>query len=494
VSVGRRRFHGSTFALPLPARPPRIRSDLLVAVLTSVLALEVGAAVVEKRSFALLPIAALGALLLLVDGRVRTLFVVFGGLFLLQSSDSFGKLKLLYLAGVFAAAAGALFQFAQSRDWRNRVFAWPLVRSSIVMFSLLTLSYFVAHNHGVQRTDWLRDVAPYVLFALSPIFALDAQAAFSRNALIRILVIAGGIATVSFATYWLEQRRIAQLPFSRFALSSFLLPGALFSYAIAASLDGRSKRVRWLVLALGVFSLAIVTGTRSTLLLILVPVVSVFGARRNLSARFAKAVVVAPIAVLLIGAAAYGVVSATHASTSIISKRISILKHTGTSSDASYTDRQAQARAAKHVFSDGIALGAGPGTYFNWTVTNGGQRSAFILDTPLDFPAKFGLAGILGVAAIFLSYASFLRSTFRTRHPRTETLALVSFLALAVADAFLTNVLEDKGLSLGLLLLLALVFKTSDPPVTSHGPHEDRRFRDDESRDRSPLGIAAARL
>ena len=494
MSVGTPRSYGPKFVLPLRARSPRIPRDLLLAVLTSLLALEVGAAVVEKRSFALLPVAALGGLLLLVDGRARTLFLVFGGLFLLQSSDSFGQLKLLYLAGVVAAAAGASFRFAQCRDWRNRVFAWPLVRVSITVFALLTLSYFVAHGHGVQRTDWLRDVAPYILFSLSPIFALDAQAVFSRTALVRILVIAGSIATLSFATYWLEQRHIAQLPFSRFALSSFFLPAALFSYSIAASLCGRRRRVRWLALAVGVFSLALVTGSRSTLLLVLVPIVIVFGARRDLSTRFVKMVVVAPIALLLIGAAAYGVASATHASTSMISKRISILKDTGTSSDASYTDRHAQARAAERVFSGAVVLGAGPGTYFDWTVTDGGQRSAFILDTPLDLPAKFGLAGILAVVAVVLGYASFLRSAFRTRHPRTETLALVGYLVLAVADAFLTNVLEDKGLSLGLLLLLALVFRTSDPPGPPDRQHQDRRVRDDEFRDRSPLGIAAVRM
>jgi hypothetical protein len=490
VSAHGPRFHGPTFALPLRARPSRIPRDLLVALLTSVLAVEIGAAVVEKRSLALLPVAALGGLLLLVDGRARTLFLVFGGLFLLQSSDNFGKLKLLYLAGVVACAAGASFRFAQCRDWRNRVFAWPLVRVSIAIFALLTLSYFVAHGHGVQRTVWLRDVAPYILFALTPIFALDAQAALSQKALVRILVIAGSISGLAFATYWLEQRHIAQLPFARFALSSFLFPGALFAFAIAASLHRQERRIRWLVLAAGVFSLLIITGTRSTLLLVLVPIVGAFGARRDLTSRFVKMVVVAPIALLLAGAGAYGVVSATHASTSMISKRISILKHTGTSSDASYTDRQAQAHAAERVFSDEFLLGAGPGTYFDWTVTNGEKRSAFILDTPLDLPAKFGLAGILAVLAVLLGYASFLRSAFRTRHPRTETLALVGYLALAVANATLTNVLEDKGLSLGLLLLLALVFQTSDPPRPPDRPQLNRRARDDV-RERSPLGIAA---
>jgi hypothetical protein len=480
--------------LPPRTRSPRIPRDLLLAVVTSLLALEVGAAVVEKRSFALLPVAALGGLFLLVDGRARTLFLVFGGLFLLQSSNSFGKLKLLYLAGVFVAATGASFQFAQTRDWRNRILAWPLVRASIILFALLSLSLFVARGNGVQRTDWLRDTAPYVFFGLTPIFALDAQAALSRKALVRLLVIAGSIATVSFSTHWLEARNIAQFPFERFALSSFFFPAALFAYSMAASLHERTQRVWWLALAAGVFALSVVTGTRSTLLFIVIPIVVVFGARRNVSARFAKLIVVAPISLLLIGAGAYAVVAATHASTTIISKRISVLKETGTSADGSYLDRQAQTHAAERPFFAHPVLGTGPGTTFQWTVTNGGHRSAFIIDSPLDFPAKFGAAGLLVLAMILLSYGSFLRAAFRGNHPRTETLALAGYAALALANGVLTNTLEDKGFTLGLLLLLALVFRTSDPPGPSDRQHQDRGVRHDEFPDRSLLGIAAVRM
>ena len=76
-----------------------------------------------------------------------------------------------------------------------------------------------------MRVDWLRDVAPYLLFAMAPFFALDAQRAFSRRALVRLLVIGGLVATAWFSTHWLEVRNIANLPFSQFALSSFFFFG-----------------------------------------------------------------------------------------------------------------------------------------------------------------------------------------------------------------------------------------------------------------------------
>jgi O-antigen ligase len=432
-------------------------------------ALEIGLAVTFKPTAAVLPLALLGGLLLLVDARMRILFVVFGGLLTLQSSSGVGSLKLLYLAGVFVSFAGALFKFSQSRDLSIRAFVAPLLRVTAAMSALIAISFLVAHGHGVLRVDWLRDVAPYVLFALAPIFALDAQWAFRRHTIVRLLVVAGLVATASFSTDWLEQRHIAHLPFSQFALSSFFFPAALFAFAVASALHARARRIRWLFLAALVFALLVVTGTRSTLILAVAPVAVAFAARRQLSARFIRLVLLAPAAVLVIAVAVVSVVQVTHASTSIISKRITILKETGTSSDASYKDRQAATRAARDVFYAHPFFGSGPGTYFNWQVTNGEQRSEFIVDSPVSFPAKFGVVGLAVVLFLMLEYGSFMKAAFRFDHPRPETLALAAFAALAVLDSFLTNPLEDKGFTLGLVLLLALVFRTSDARARSHG-------------------------
>jgi hypothetical protein len=443
--------------------------DILAFGVSVFVALEIGLAVTFKPAAALLPLALLGGLLLLVDARARILFVVFGGLLTLQSSSGLGSLKLLYLAGVLVSFAGALFRFSQSRDVSIRAFALPLLRVSVAMSALIAISLLVAQAHGILRTDWLRDVAPYLLFATAPIFALDAHWAFRRRGLIRLLVVGGLIATASFSTHWLEQRHIARLPFSQFALSSFFFPAALFAYATASALHARERRIRWLFLAALVFALLVVTGTRSTLILAVAPVVAAIAARRYLSARFIRLVLLAPAAVLVIAVAVFSVVQVTHASTSIISKRITILKGTGTSSDASYKDRQAQTRAARDVFYAHPVFGSGPGTYFSWEVTGVGQRSDFIIDSPVDFPAKFGLVGLAVILFLVLEYGSFLKAAFRFEHPRPETLALAAFAAVAVCDSFLMNPLQDKGCSLGLVLLLALVFRTSGVQTRSRG-------------------------
>jgi O-antigen ligase len=461
VTVRLLRAPGGTGARPWSA-PTRALSGDLVAVGVSVLvAFEIGAAVAMKPAAALLPVALLGGLLLLVDARVRILFVVFGGLLTLQSSDSFGSLKLLYLVGVVVSFGGALFAFSRSTDTTARWLTLPLLRASAAMSALILISFFVAKDHAVVRVDWLRDVAPYVLFAVAPFFALDAQRAYSRRALVRLLVVGGLIATASFSTHWLEQRNIAKLPFSQFALSSFFFPAALFAYAAAACLHERRSRTRWLALAALVFALLVVTGTRSTLILAVAPLAAAIAARRKLGGRIARLLLLAPAAILMIGLATVSVVQATHASTELITKRITILKNTGTSYDASYRDRQAQTHAASEVFHEHPVFGSGPGTYFNWQVTNGENKSAFIVDSPVDFPAKFGLFGVAVVAFVIFQYGAFLRKSLRFNHPRPETLALVAYATMTILNSFLTNPFEDKGWMLGLVLLIALVCCTS---------------------------------
>lgn len=473
MNVGVPRAQGASIMLPSRMSVPHVWRDVGAVLVSAAVALEIGAGVALKPTAALVPAAALGGILLLVDARARILFLVFGGLLTLQSSDSLGSLKLVYLAGVFASLGGALFRFSHSKDWFKRGLAMPLLRVSVALSTLILVSLLVARGHGVGLTDWLRDVAPYVLFASAPIFALDAQWAMSRRALVRLLVSAGIVATASFATHWLQQRNIAQLPFSRFALSSFYFPAALFAYATASALHKNHRRMRWVSLAVLVFALLIITGTRETLILAFAPIAVVVGSRRHLSARFGRLALGGPVALLLMAGAAYSIIAVTHASTTIISKRVAILEQTGTTSDVSYLDRQAATHAAASVFYANPILGAGPGTYFNFnfnlTATSADARSAFVLDSPMDFPAKFGIVGLAVIGFLVLSYASFLRSTFRFNHPRPETLALVAYAAVAVAGSALTTPLEDKGFTLGLVLLLALVFRTAAAPASASG-------------------------
>ena len=420
MSVWVRHAQGAGTIMSSRISKPHIPGDLVAAVVGAAVAVAIGAAVAVNPLLAVLPAAALAGILPLLDARARIIFLVFGGFLALQSSNGVGSLKLVYLAGVFVSLGGALFRFSQGKDRFARGLARPLMRVSVAMSIVILLSLLVARAHGIHGTDSLRDIAPYVLFACAPVFAIDAAGAFSHQGLVRLLVSAGILATVSYATTWLEQRGIAQLPFSKFALSSFYLPAALFVYATACALHTNRHRTRWVLLSVLVFALMLVSGTRETLIMVIVPIIVVISARRLMSGRFFRLALGAPVAVLLMLGAVYGVVAATHASTTIISDRITILQHTGTTSDASYHDRQAETRVAADTFYANPIFGAGPGTAFNWITANGSQASAFVVDTAVDFPAKFGVAGLAVVGFLVLSYGSFLRSALRFNHPQNR--------------------------------------------------------------------------
>jgi hypothetical protein len=94
----------------------------------------------------------------------------------------------------------------------------------------------------------------------------------------------------------------------------------------------------------------------------------------------------------------------------------------------------------------------------DWVDVSGEPRSAFTADTPLVMPAKFGTLGIL----VFLGFAGAYGATVWTALQQDRrsgvTLTLVGFGVLAIVGLPLGFLVEDKGASLALILLLALAF------------------------------------
>ena len=125
-----------------------------------VVSVAVGLAIVSFPELALLPIALLAAALLLTDGRARTAFVIFGGLLLLQRDDSFNATKLVFLAGMTIAFAGAFFNVRALR--RSAVYeaARPLLAASVALFALGALSLAFADANAIPKVAWLRESLP----------------------------------------------------------------------------------------------------------------------------------------------------------------------------------------------------------------------------------------------------------------------------------------------------------------------------------------------
>jgi hypothetical protein len=432
-----------------------------VGIAALALSVVTGIALVEQPALAAAPIAALVGALLLVDGRARLALVVFGGLFLLQRSAGLSASKIGLLAAFLIAFVGALFNVRKIRRTAPYQLARPLLSISIPFASIVVLSMFAAHLRGTPLSDTVRDATPYLLFASTPVFVLDAQSVLSRRALQRFLIAAGLLGAISFAVVWLQRRGLAYLPLSRVGVASVFVPAALFSFAMATALQASAKRLRWLLLAAALLALLVPTGTRTTLALFVAPFVIAIASRHGFATRAFRLAAVAPIAVALAFVFGLAVIEFTHANTTFLQKRITLLKSSGNSqSDASYNDRIKAAHAAWSAFRSNPVFGVGTGYSFEY-IPQGSQvpTIGFQLDTPLTFLAKFGIIGLALLAFVANRFWSFLRMMGRVS-PGIAYLALTGYVGVVVALSVFTPPFEDKGFSYGLILVLALALNS----------------------------------
>jgi O-antigen ligase len=187
------------------------------------------------------------------------------------------------------------------------------------------------------------------------------------------------------------------------------------------------------------------------------------------------------VAVLL----AWALASFAHVNESAAVSRILSIPSTvlSPSKDPSFADRAAQTSAAWQTFLEHPLLGAGPGHVLHWIGAYGQKRQDFVVDSGVSFPEKFGLLGIVVLLIEGVAVVAFLRRLFRSpAGPGSVAIqSLTGYLVLAVAMFILYVPLEDKGLSFGLLFLVALSARSAlGWDLTSRPDHS------------SPSGVAKA--
>ena len=443
----------------------------------------------------------------LIDGRVRVGFVIFGGMLALQSSQELDNAKYIYLVGTAIALLGSVRALWHRRAEPDLIAARPWLIASASLVALICLSFLVSMANGTPFTSWLRDAATYLLFATVPIFALDLAAAASRPFIVGMLVVAGFLGGLSWAVEWFGRRDIVDLPFSRVLFPSPQLPGMLFILAFATAVVARRGAAPWAIFAGIVLGLFLVTGTRSSLLLLAGPLtITLFAGRSRLiraglallgQGAAAAAVVLAfqmtlsltlapplsnpgpsgrpgPDASLGPGATAGAVPSVSPPAATprpdIIGDRwasmIGLLDRP--SSDGSFRERIAQYESAARHWRESPLLGKGPGLAIDWTDVSGLPRTGYTADTPLIFPAKFGIVGILVLLVIASAYWDILRRLRQRSRESVTFLTLVGYAGATAVAVPLGFVLEDKGTSFALIVVLALAFGELMPSIRAH--------------------------
>jgi capsular polysaccharide biosynthesis protein len=456
----------------------------------------------------------------------RLAVLAVGGLLVFQSSQALTAGKVAYF---FVVAAIALI--SSVRVWELKgTLALERLRSllyaSAGLALLLAISFVVSRSHGVGAITWARDVAPYGLVVLVPILAIDVTASRpSRMILELVLIGCGTAAALAYANDWLLQREYGSLPVNLPVLQSFMLPAALVVYATAQVLAGRYAAL-WAAAAVAVCFLLFVTGSRAALLVLVGPIVVAFfaGQRRPAHVMRRLAIGLAPAAGAGVLTAGFLFVSsaipaastpATRAAaptpspaslaspiaqgspvanstppppsptaapletpqplqTKLIAQRFSrillIMR------DPSFAERLTVDRLAWETFAHHPLFGVGPGYVYQWPTPGGQVKTSPYLDSGLSLLAKFGLAAIPVLVLLVIGLARVVRDKGLAV---TQRAALAGYCSIVIAWMAVEAPLEDKGLGIGLAVLLVLVITDAD---RKHDPREVGSGVDDRER------------
>ncbi len=429
---------------------------------------------------------------LALDGRVGSTVVIVGGLLTLQSSDNLNLPKITYL---LMAAAALLAAIVGLRHWlespRIQV-AGPWLAASSAFAALLVLSFLVSRVHNTSLSSWLRDAAAYALFGAAPVIGLACARSASRRWIVAALSICGALASVSFTVVWVERRNILTLPIDRIVLPTGALGSALLALATAFALAGVWQRRWWAVAAGTVLGLFFISGSRSTLLLLAVPLGAALLARRSWGQSARTVALEAMVAVALFASADLGVAVSTGSfsinlpqpggpaataaapgasaepsapATPATNRFVNRLSDTGSlltdpGSDQSFQQRWTQTQTAWQAFLASPLVGVGPGYSFVWQRTQSVVVSAYTMDTPLIYLAKFGLLGLIPLALFVAAYARLILATWRRPGSEIEFLALSGFAIVLMLTSVLGSPIEDKGVSFATILLVAFGCRT----------------------------------
>ncbi len=443
----------------------------------------------------------------LLDGRVLVLVVVLGGMVILQGSNNLDASKIVYFLLATAAVVGAVVSAPMwlSRTSVSTASLWLVASASLV--PLLIVSLAVSRAYGTPIISWLRETSAYALLAAAPILALACAGRASRRWLVTVVAVCGALASVSFAISWIGRRNLADLPIDRLTLPSEPLAAALLAVATSLALVGLSRRWWWAATAGAVLGLFFITGTRSTLLLLAVPIgVAVFAGRpwRRATLVLLTEIVMAG-AVFFVGQSAIAIANgnmsilpwSSTATPSVqtspnpagapapdrLGQRVSSVGTliTDPGSDQSFQERLAQTKAAWQAFASNPLFGVGPGYSYEWADYANHVSSTSTLDTPLIYLAKFGLLGLIPLALFAAAYLRLALALWRRRQEaRIEYLSLVGFAIVLVIVGLQGFPTEDKGSSFALILLIALGLRglgrtdptseLADAPAITDGP------------------------
>ena len=435
--------------------------------------------VVEPRS-AVIPIIPIMLVMIITSPLFRLAFVTFGGILTLQSLAGFNAPKVLYFLGCFMCISLVIVAFFRTSPDENRSRLQPIFRWLPVWSFVVLVSFFVAVRNSIPLLDWFRGAVPYVLFAAVPLVVFDItkrQATMRDYRIVRLcFVIAGLLTAFSWFVSWISSRGYAQLGIDRLFLWSLVLSLALLCYAVSAAYHSDQRRGLWLLLALLIFLLFALTGTRQALLFLVAPIALMFQKEKATARKTLKFTLLIVPALGISLLVALILVRYLHIDTTAIFDRFSNLGGITNHSveGRSYQERLVQTSLAREAFISNIWIGVSPGHKYEWLTEFGKLKQSFNIDSPLALLANFGL---LGLAAATFTWFQIPKFTKLLKSPSDsaliETDALRIFSLTLVVYVLAGSPFEDKGLSFAFMFLLSLALLRSQ--IGANALHDGTR-------------------
>jgi hypothetical protein len=396
----------------------------------------------------------------LIVGFFRQSWIRIGGLTLLAmqafgSSSSLNIQKIAFISLVPVTLVFAVKAYRNARPTTEASRNQKTHPRVLEVFEYLWLAYLFISiwrslNSGSDLASVFRDSISFLTWSLVLLWAYDLSTS-KPEVVTRVAMGLTALAAVGTGLTWVDLRGAAILPsYLRLFPSPSL--AVLGVYLAASVLLCYGFRVLPMLCLMASCTGLVLTGTR-TFILVPVSMIAMLIVSRKLGLRavIGWSVVLASIVLAakfalpaissLLGVNPNFLASRGQALTSVLSQ--------GLSSDSSGEGRLSSTSQAWAVFQLNPMLGQGPGYIFE--ASGGGPTLG--LDTPLTFPAKFGIVGVGILLGLIVTVSLFVRSISRVAGLEWRLAAtgfgLFQLFLLTFGGAF-----GDKGLGLALVLLI----------------------------------------
>ena len=396
-----------------------------------------GLAVLAAASVTAIPIV-------IRNSKARLFVLVFGAIFVFQSSSGLSPAKLAYL-GVLLLSLGVAVPVGNSR----------LARTGFGVAVVLALLALLSAVRGNDPINVIRDASNYFLLIAAAPLAYHFGRRLSERTLMRFTVAAGLTGAYALTANWTKIRGLGgALPSAGASSNVLFMLG--FSVVIARAFTS-AKSGRWWALAAILMAAGLATGSRGMLFLVLAPItVAVWlrplkagSARRLARKALRSAVIVTPICFVV----AIVAVSALSIDVGAAFDRILSVTHLGQgSANASLVERQLQQDLALSAFRQSPLVGSGPGTiWLKYHPTSNTYTASFNLDTSFVLLGKWGIVGSLAILILLWRWWRLLRPNRSV--PDVWGLIVIGFVPVFLAQSALSSGVEDRGLPLTLILV-----------------------------------------